>query len=60
MVAGTDPDTVERVESVLDVAAAIDAVLADGAHVPEPRWADGDRTGHSDAVRAQLEDLGYM
>jgi len=61
MVAGTDPATVERIDSVLDVADAIDAALSDGAHVPEPRWT-GTRSdaGDSEAVREQLEDLGYM
>lgn len=61
MVAGTDPDTVERIEGVLDVADAVDAALSDGAHVPEPRWTEtGDDAGDSEAVREQLEDLGYM
>ncbi|WP_254840527.1 alkaline phosphatase family protein [Natronomonas marina] len=60
MVAGTDPGTVERIESVLDVSDAVDAALADGAHVPEPRWDDDEGAGDSEAVREQLEDLGYM
>ena len=61
MVAGTDPATVERIDSVLDVADAIDAALSDGAHVPEPRWTGGpDGGADSAAVRRQLEDLGYM
>lgn len=61
IVAGTDPETVERVGSVLDVADAVNAALADGAHVPKPRWTEtrGD-AGDSEAVREQLEDLGYM
>ena len=61
MVAGTDPETVERVGSVLDVAGAVNAALADGAHVPKPRWTEtGGDAGDSEAVREQLEDLGYM
>jgi predicted AlkP superfamily pyrophosphatase or phosphodiesterase len=60
MVAGTDPETVERVESVLDVAGAVDATLASGVHVPGPRWEMEGGDGHSDEVREQLEDLGYM
>jgi hypothetical protein len=61
MVAGTDPAAVERINSVLDVADAVDAALSDGAHVPEPRWTEtGDDAGDSEAVREQLEDLGYM
>jgi predicted AlkP superfamily phosphohydrolase/phosphomutase len=59
MVAGTDPGTVERIESVLDVYDAVEAALAGGAHVPEPRW-DDEGAGDSEAVREQLEDLGYM
>jgi predicted AlkP superfamily pyrophosphatase or phosphodiesterase len=60
MVAGTDPETVERVESVLDVAGAVDAALSGGAHSPEPRWEAEGGDGRSEAVREQLEDLGYM
>ena len=60
MVAGTDPETVADIDGVLDVADAVDATLADGAHVPEPRWAPDDGAGHSEDVREQLEDLGYM
>jgi predicted AlkP superfamily pyrophosphatase or phosphodiesterase len=60
MVAGTDPETVADIDGVLDVADAVDATLANGAHVPEPRWAPDDGAGHSEDVREQLEDLGYM
>jgi len=69
MVAATDPAFVDRVDSVLDVRAAIDAELGDGDHVPAPRefeGAEGDEPGvegdeaGAEAVREQLEDLGYM
>ncbi len=60
MVAGTAPETIDRIGSVLDVADAIDAVLADGAHVPAPRWEVGGGAADSEDVREQLEDLGYM
>ena len=61
MVAGTDPAAVERIDSVLDVADAVNAALTDGAHVPKPRWTEtGGDAGDSEAVREQLEDLGYM
>ena len=60
MIAGTDPETVERVGSVLDVAGAVDAALSGGTHSPEPRWETEGGDGHSEAVREQLEDLGYM
>jgi predicted AlkP superfamily pyrophosphatase or phosphodiesterase len=57
MVAGTDPEMVGAVESVLDVRGVVEAELDDGNHL-----GDGtDRTlGDGDEVREQLEDLGYM
>jgi hypothetical protein len=61
MVAGTNPETVEQVESVLDVRDAIEASLAGGAHVPGSRWeGTGADPADSEAVREQLEDLGYL
>jgi len=59
MIAATDPDVVGAVESVLDVRAAIEDLLENGAHRPEGRH---DRQGglESEAVREQLEDLGYV
>ena len=59
MLAATDPEVVEAVESVLDVRAAIEGLLEGGGHNPEGR---GDRQGglQSEAVREQLEDLGYV
>jgi len=61
MVAATDPTFVERVDSVLDVRAAIDAELDGTDHVPTPREFEAaeDEAG-GEAVREQLEDLGYM
>jgi hypothetical protein len=61
MVAATDPAFVERVDSVLDVRAAIDAELDGRDHVPTPReFETGDDAAGGEAVREQLEDLGYM
>ena len=59
MIAATDPDVVDAVESVLDVRAAIESLLDEGGHEPEQR---DDRAGglESEAVREQLEDLGYV
>ena len=59
MVAGTDQGMVEAIESVLDVADAIDAELdsvdhASGDEGPERQRGDGTE------VRDQLEDLGYL
>ena len=63
MVAGTAPAMVERIESVLDIRAAVGDALAGGTHEPtpgtHPAATDRDADG-SDEVRQQLEDLGYM
>jgi hypothetical protein len=59
MVAATDPGVVDAVESVLDVREAIETLLEDGDHAPEGR--DDPAGGlESEAVREQLEDLGYV
>jgi len=59
MVAGTDPEMVEAIESVVDVRSAVEAELRGGDHRP-----DGERGSFSEAgaaeVKDQLEDLGYM
>lgn len=60
MVAGTDTGRVESIESVLDVRDGIDAALANGTHAAQGRWAESDVDDHSEEVRRQLEDLGYM
>jgi hypothetical protein len=61
MVAATDPELVADIDSVTDVRGAIEAALADGAHVPEPRAKRASAGGEeAAAVRKQLEDLGYM
>lgn len=59
IIAATDPETVSTVESVLTVRQAIESLLERGDHVTEER---PDATGgvESDAVRQQLEDLGYV
>jgi hypothetical protein len=65
MVAATDPALVEAIDDVRDVRAAVDDALAEGQCLPDSDSrptatgdADGDISG--DAVREQLEDLGYM
>jgi predicted AlkP superfamily phosphohydrolase/phosphomutase len=60
MVAGTDAEIVGSIDSVTDVRSAIDNTLDTQNHLPEPRWQDGSDENHSEAVREQLEDLGYM
>jgi predicted AlkP superfamily pyrophosphatase or phosphodiesterase len=60
MVAGIDSKTVDSINSVTDVRAAVDDALSRRNHRPEPRWQDGGDENHSEAVREQLEDLGYM
>ena len=59
MVAATDPGVVDAVDGVRDVRAAIESLLDEGGHEPEQR---DDRAGglESEAVREQLEDLGYV
>jgi predicted AlkP superfamily phosphohydrolase/phosphomutase len=59
MLAATDPTVVDAVDSVLDVRAAIEGLLESGAHSPEGRH-DGQGGLESEAVREQLEDLGYV
>ncbi|WP_123620081.1 alkaline phosphatase family protein [Halorubrum sp. CSM-61] len=59
MIAATDPSVVNSVESVLDVRAAIEELLETGEHTPKPRNDRQDGLG-SEAVREQLDDLGYM
>jgi hypothetical protein len=59
MVAATDPGVVDAVDGVRDVRAAVADLLDDGEHAPET---GGDREEglDSEAVREQLEDLGYV
>jgi len=58
MVAGTDPELVESIDSVTDVRAAVDAELDSANHSREVER--GDFTAGGDDVKQQLEDLGYM
>jgi predicted AlkP superfamily phosphohydrolase/phosphomutase len=59
MIASTDPAVVDQVSSVLDVREAVEAELRTDDHTPTPRTERTD-AGDSEAVRQQLEDLGYM
>lgn len=59
MIAATDPALIAEVASVLDVRAAIESELDRQDHTPADRT-DDTELGDSDAVREQLEDLGYM
>jgi len=61
MVAGTNADLLDGVESVLDIRQAIEDELA-SRHTPGQdglAFETGDR-GQKEAVRSQLEDLGYL
>lgn len=60
MIASTDEDLVDDVDSVTDVRAAIEAEFDTGGHTPDPP--SYERRGSRDGVhvRDQLEDLGYM
>lgn len=59
MIAATEPSVVDAVESVLDVRDAIEEQLTMGDHTPTHRDDRGGQFG-SEAVREQLEDLGYV
>jgi len=60
MVAATDPDLVDSIDGVTDVRDAVEAELDRTDHQPERRvLGDTDRTS-AQAVREQLENLGYM
>jgi hypothetical protein len=59
MIAGTTT-AVESVDSVLEVRRLVEGLLDDGNHAPTGRWQDSNAGGQPDAVREQLEDLGYM
>lgn len=61
MVAGTDEEMIEAIESVLDVRAAISTELDSGRHMPDRRGKFKKRdSGDQREIRQQLEDLGYM
>jgi len=60
MVAATDSDLVADIESVTDVRAAIEAELARTDHTPDRRVLDETDGEGGEAVREQLENLGYM
>lgn len=59
MIASTNENILEEVESVLDVRAAIECELADTRHLPKKEEFDT-KSDESGNVREQLEDLGYM
>lgn len=61
MVAGSEEAMVENIESVLDVRDAIEYELGARDHVPESDELNDDRRAMgSDALRQQLEELGYI
>jgi hypothetical protein len=60
MVASTDPELIEQVDSVLDVRGAIEAELEGSNHTPTQRQSTRNSKASSDAIREQLEELGYM
>jgi predicted AlkP superfamily phosphohydrolase/phosphomutase len=60
MVAATDARLVADIESVLDVRTAIETELDSHDHEPEPVELEQTDSVQGEAVREQLEDLGYM
>lgn len=59
MVAGTDPETVDEIESVLDIRTAIEATLSGRNHRGEAA-VDFEHSSGRAEVQNRLEDLGYM
>jgi hypothetical protein len=59
MIAATDPGVVDAVAGVCDLRAAVEDLLADGTHTPDDRETASGGVD-SEAVRQQLEDLGYV
>jgi len=59
MVAGTDPEIVDGIESVLDVRAAVERELDGADHAGDETAVEFGDDGASE-VQQQLEDLGYM
>lgn len=59
MIASTDPSLVADVSSVLDVRETLENELDRRNHAPASASSES-RTGNSEEVREQLEDLGYM
>lgn len=63
MVAATSERLIRDIGSVMDVRAGIESELEAYDHIPSSPWEGSDPapdSGQSDAVREQLEDLGYM
>jgi len=61
MIASTEPQIVEAVDSVLDLRAALEAELADGNHEPAPKESQREASIDDESeVQQHLEDLGYM
>jgi predicted AlkP superfamily pyrophosphatase or phosphodiesterase len=61
MIAGTNPETIEHIKSIIDVRTAVETALTNGSHEPTPRET-GARANEADStqVREHLEDLGYI
>jgi len=60
MISATNPTIINSIESVLDVRSAIESELSRTNHLSESPWKQSPNNVSSDAVREQLEDLGYM
>jgi hypothetical protein len=60
MIAATDARLVKEIESVTEVPKAVGRELEGVDHRPEGRVFGAEAGGDGEAVRRQLEDLGYM
>jgi predicted AlkP superfamily pyrophosphatase or phosphodiesterase len=61
MVAGTNPDTVEAIDSILDIKHSVETIITNGTH--ETKKDSSQHRPGKDAqveIKEQLEDLGYM
>lgn len=61
MVAGTDPEMIKQIESVLEVRGTLETELNGDRHLPKlDHWEPNDDNEARREVREQLENLGYM
>jgi hypothetical protein len=60
MIASSDPHVLDRIESILDVRGAVESAVAQDTQKSQVEWEKSSGSVESEAVREQLEDLGYM
>lgn len=60
MAAGTDPDMIASIASVLDIRPAVEEELGERSHEPNPNEYEQEGGSDAERVQQQLKDLGYM